>query len=106
MFKKFSYSFVKLITAKFCGTYRPPAIKRLSENSVAMAEIIFYSHMAYIDGGFNLTYAYMNGMLIHLLPNIIQSFYLIIIMIIIIIFKFKEDNVFSMNAQFPHGPPI
>ena len=92
MFIKFYYSFVKLITAKFCGSYRPPAIRRLSENSVAIAEIIFYSKIAYIDGGFNLTYAYLNGMLIHLLPNIIQSFYLIITMIIIIISEFKEDT--------------
>ena len=78
VFTYFSYSFVKPSDsnqkiAKFCGSYKPPAIRRLSELEFTMeeVEIIFYSDTANIDGGFNLTYAYMNGLLIHLLLNII-----------------------------------
>ena len=31
---------------------------------------------------------------------------IIIIIIIIIISIFKEDNIFSMTANFPYGPPV
>ena len=34
------------------------------------------------------------------------SFYLIIHVIIIIISIFKEDNVFSIIASLPYGPPV
>ena len=43
---------------------------------------------------------------INIIIIIIIIIIVIIILLIIIISTFKQDNVFSMAANFPYGPPV